>query len=610
MFVFNKLQSYLPFNHSPQKVDLFKTELQGEFSQLLRSSDTNATAKFISEHPELINERFYDSGLTPAELSLTLKNATNLTHLIKANAHINALNKYQLSVLDQILLMKDSKLLSDVFGLGLAHIFQNTQSEFKSSKIESFLMEHAQTQISTIENEIKDFQALAKSSKLKNSLVMSIENNKQVSFDKDSYKPKDVFDALCFFIMTNQNEAIETLYTQFGDEILSSETTDFKNLYHIAAMADNAAIIEKLHNWGLESDSAITSLAPFSPTHYAVMHPTLNTFFALINAKVPIPPGAQFSQIRPDSIHLKKQVKELTFSPLQLIILKANLHDPLKDTNNFQTISIMLALAELIATKVDPHFLSYEVKVFLALYRSMFFLSEISRPFLNYQISPALLIVSIIFNLLDSNVYKPIVELPLIKFSLAAIMAKNIWHDFKGYQATYQYRPFQTAVKVIKDIAKNFLFIDTAFVDSTPLKFNPTNTNFNYNNPTYPNPNLNVTQLSDSVKAVPLETLDKCISVFKIEESKATTYCAQIIEKLNLNLKSTLNCLSKRNWIDLTSQQIDSLSIEQLKEIFKQTRFLTHPDKCNNSLELCKSIWNKLNPLYDKKFKKCSNPFN
>lgn len=602
--------------------------LEESFEKHLAANDNVQVNEFITKHPELINKPT-SCGYLPVELALTNKNIPLVQALLKSGALLNSSNNKRPSPLDQLILQDNLENLKATLGDVLSRIFSVTHASTKKTSAPAFAtsLRLASTQLNELSQEITRF---TNSAKLKESspLFEMIDTHQHEALlehlSQASNKDNSAnFKAICYAAFSHNNKAVEVFYEVFGDEILKLQTTGLKNLYHIAAIADNSELIHKLSNWGLTtaSNSSNDELGIYSPFHYAIMHPSLKTFIALTQTDLRYPSSIPLELLGYSTISHKIALMKL--NPTQLLILKAYLTNPIPTTSlatklylsiEFSLWALELAKPYLNITQDQLKALNF-VSNSLTIGRLVNFLSVAASEVKGSSLERTLKITSTLFyyssifsifnNALEpfmSSAYKP------LKVITSALMVKKVFSDFTRYQSAYLFRPISTLTSALKDLFVNALFVKNTFCDyenflkeaktekdwSAYFKFSSNSSkksssskrglfNNGLNFKSFISPANECPTLFTS-RALNLETI-----IDRIAQVDEKTYecCLKNVQRLGTQLKeaSYIEKLTQtkslsQHLVDCLVSSSDTLNDHDSKKVFRRLTLQLHPDKC------------------------------
>lgn len=561
--------------------------LTNEFKTLLALKDQEKINTFIQEHPTLVNQKL-SNGLSPIEFAISQKSTSTIQTLLANNAQINQPNSYNITPLDYMINMKDDHLIRGVFGKLFSEIISYTCESLNKDiltdqrdEVRDFFTKH----FSALKNEVHSYQSNTSLLNEKNQFISLINNNELKTLKETlstcdlNINPHDVFQAVIYAAINHKNDAIDLFHQALGDEILKLRTVDFKDLYHIAAIGDNSELICKLGQWGLIPSNPIDLPGEsYSPYFYALMHPTLNTFFALLKAKVPTSSGIDLSSIKREMTQCSK------LNPFQFLALRANFHGiPLRttlDNLHITYFSIDLLLNALALVDFEEESIGNSFKYYLSVAKNLVFavnsynlslslLNDASssrfRTFL--KISSFITCLGITNFIYSSEILIHHQWVPLTYCMISnVLLIKKVWNDFKKYKVNYQMQPWQTIKVVMQDMLLNAFHIKNIAFDWSALL------NANSTAPTSTLPDLS------AIVKPSLEKINECLTKYEIPENKT-------------EIKNKFNDLFRCLFLD-DSKNLAYISTDydQKKRIFKQLSTITHVDKCKNALVPIKVI--------------------
>ncbi len=455
------------FSYSPGFFSSFQKP-SDLLAKSLRENNSTKVVELLEKYPELINIPT-SSAYLPIEFALSHKNIPLVQNLLSKGAELNLkmISSKNPSPLDHVILQDDPEVLKGVLGNILGTIFSITHKNIKQASAQTFqnALDRAVEDFTFLVKDAKKYETSNKSlnSALWNLLSYSPRNllTEILVENKDNFSNLEVFDAMTYGILNHNNDLVQILYEVFGNKILMLQTTDLKNLYHIAAIADNAPIVDKLTSWGLaqssDSDAASNELGLYSPFHYAMMHTSLNTFIALTHSNLSYPSSLPLSFINAKSII--PNIDKMNLSPSQLFILKAYITDPLPQTSRHAKLYLLLE-ASIWSLVLAKDLFNYSktldatisfVKSTLVIARTSYMCSELYKELsdsfskgLFHALSKGLYygsIISLFNNSLEpflSRFYKP------FQILSSTLLIKKVWNDFSSYQKTYFFRPKDT----------------------------------------------------------------------------------------------------------------------------------------------------------------------
>ncbi len=594
-----KLSSY--FFPSDPLIDQ-KKQLQ----KLLITHESKKTIEYLTDHPELINQPL-PSGHYPVEVALSKKNIAVAYHLMANEASINIEANHRPSVVDQLIMKKDAHLNKQFFGEILGTIFANTCNALYELKPEEFanIKDIASEQLQELSEEIKKYQQIFNEDKT-NELIQQIlslnvkELINYLQLNIDKFNALDVFNALLWAIFQHKNEVVEALHHVFGSKLLTLQTTDLKNLFHIAVIANNPIIILRLAQWGLSLQLPRQSddLSLYSPYHYAILNPSLTTFLALSHAKVPYPKATNFKDKQQPLLFAKKVNFHL--NPTELLILKAHINDPFPQIAHGKKLYLLL---EFFLSGYDlyisssPTTFSQIFQSLRTIVRTIFLYSDLIHPLSNKSYKNIFFTASKILALggalsFISNQFSSYVEpiYPLYKLISCLLLIKKVWQDINRYHHSYLLRPRDTLQNALYDQLFNLLFIknlsqDLDLLNESSKRAYRYGSNF-FSTAFTSTPSCNFTEISPFSSGNMTELSERVANL-----SEHSLSCA--IQKV---LKTPFDELATSTPANCFIQSLIApdypLDSSKQKKFYRELARRIHPDKCNNyySSAFCQKV--------------------
>lgn len=567
-----------------------------EFAKLLGSRNDPKITQFIAQNPQLIHQPL-SSGYTPIEHAIALRNPQSIRALIERGAKVNAANAQGISPFDQLILMKDYALLSQIFSPYFSDQIEEADLELRKYTQDPHFKNEVQRQIKAIY-----IQALRLSQNFDVLLDMKLkkhieENNLEglrTSFEAafNQNKHHEIFSAVIYGIMNHKNQVIKVAHELIQEDLLTFKTTDLFNLYHIATLFNNADAIRLLGKLGLtkylEKNNTTNS---FSPYYFAIISPELQTFEALVDSKLPLPASAN---IKANFATASKNTTQL--SPLQLWIAKAHLVDPMPKITFLEKLKTVSAVAYF-AMDYFSTVQSGLLKDFFSL--SYLFLQTTNNLSLldekqSWMIS--LLLSGISLYLQQSKVWPKVFGAnaleylaQILKFISVVSIVQKLKEELKIYSKTFYYRPLQTlksfSFKLINH-SLNLAFILQYFESSSaPIK--------------QPNQQpKNESPLHDSILDDKIKKFSERLAVLSKEDTRNKIItCYGKYNSLNetqatlpINYQDTLNCLDYQLSTPITGNEVH--------RAFRALSLYVHPDRC--PLEECSIISKAISRLANK----------
>lgn len=447
-----------------------------EFYNHLTSSEYKKTTEYIQAHPELINIALPGTSMTAFDLSLSQRKIESMKHLIASGAEINKPNNYGISGLDNLLLVKNRDLLKKVFGNALGTLLNDAQTQVDSSTVSYAILSRAESQIKMIKQEMKRHSDLTNIKASLTNFIPLIEcHSYEILEEKIKEASKlEIFNLTIYSVFTHNNNLLKKLYESIGPDFLNLKTLDLKNLYQLAAIADNSDAIELFYEWGLDPALQFfsTSQHTFSPYHYAIFCPSFSTFLTLLKVGVPMPPPAPLQGFSHRTEYLNKTLANLTFSPIQLLVHRAAIIDPLSRESYFETLYLFSEAVALYYEMSGQ--MSTPVKAFLGGCRTSYFLGSTIQTFFNSKNSSLPLSISFLSFLSLAMMFEHGVLgqillseniLPYLKYFTTLMTVKKIWNDFSSTYQSYSFRPLKTVWYFSKAMFSHFLYFKHTYFE-------------------------------------------------------------------------------------------------------------------------------------------------
>lgn len=561
-----KIAPYLftPTSQNPKK----------EFAKLLGSQNSQKISQFITQNPQLIHQSL-SSGYTPIEHAIALKNPQSIRALIERGAKINAANAQGISPFDQLILMKDYTLLSQIFSPYFSEQVEKVDVDLIHHIQDSHFKNEVQRQIKAIYTQAlrlsQSFEVpvgIQLKSHIEKNNFEGIKANLEAALNKNNHH--EIFSAVIYGITNHKNAVIKAAYELIQDDLLSFKTTDLFNLYHIATLFNNADAIRQLGKFGmskyLEEDSS-----SFSPYFFAIISPELKTFEALVNSKLPFPASTNLKAY--STAALKHTI---TLSPLQLWIAKAHLVDSMPKISFLEKLNTFFAVSNFAldyfsigSSNLLKDF--YSLSYFILQTTNNFSLFSEKRNWIGTMLLSALTLY-----LQQSGVMKNIVGVNATHYfmqtvkivSMVSIICK-LREDLKAYSKTFYYRPLQTlksfSFKLINH-SLNLIFILKYFesVESTESNEEPKNESSDHD----PVLNKKIQDFRDRLAIDTKEkTTEEVIRCFGQYNSYNET---QTISPTNYQMP--LDCLGYK--LNTPENKYEVL------RAYKALSLYVHPDKC------------------------------
>lgn len=447
-----------------------------EFHTLLTSSKYQKTAQYIQDHPELVNAPLPGTSMSAFELSLSQRKTENMRYLIALGANINKAHSGATSGLDNLLLIKDKSLLKNVFGNVLATLLYDAKVQIDSSSISPLILHYADLQIKMIQEDIKKHSDLTEINNQLADFIPLIQSEHTKALDQKIQKATklQVFNLTLYSLFTHNTYLLKRLYESIGPELLNLKTLDLKNLYQLAAIADNPEAIELFYEWGLDPNPQFSSKSKnnFSAFHYAIFCPSFTTFLTLLKVGLLMPPPAPLQGLTYKVKQLNKTLDQLTFSPIQLLVHRATINDPLSKGSYLETIYLLLeaiALYYEMTLQMDSG-----VKAALAAVRTSYFFGQSINTLLNNKILKlhslvTTLTLALLLSLAETGQLQKVLPskniLPYLKYFTTLMAVRKIWKDFTSYYHSYSYRPWKTLWNFSKSIFSNFLYFKHTYFE-------------------------------------------------------------------------------------------------------------------------------------------------
>ncbi|MCH9632599.1 MAG: hypothetical protein S4CHLAM6_09370 [Chlamydiae bacterium] len=608
-----------------------------DFEKHLLANDDLKTRELIDQQPELVNAPI-TSGYLPIEIALLKKNIPLVQSFLTHGAYLNHSVESRPSPLDQLILQDDEENLNATLGNILSQIVSVTHANTKKTTPLAFTtsLELASTQLLELSQEVSKFQSRTKPQE-SSPLFELISSNQYENLHQHLSQLEDVhapsiFNAICYAVHTHNNMAVEVFYEVFGDEILKLQTTDLKNLYHIAAIADNAQLIHKLSSWGLKitSNASNDELGIYSPFHYAIMHPSLDTFIALTKTELKYPKSVPLELF--EFAKQTSKAAKIKFNPTQLLVLKAYLNNPIPKsslaTKLYLSFELMLWAAQVAKpylgiTKEQEKALDFCSNT-LTIVRMLSFFSVICDEVKGTLAEKILKTAGIFFYYgsvysIINNTLQPVMRAAYKPFQIAStvLVVKKVFNDFTRYQKSYFFRPLATLQSAIKDQFINAIFVKNAYTD---YKVFLDKTKENRGWASYFN------GMYQSSKKAPLNH-NKHFELFSSPSGKCPKQFTQSAMSLNstfdripLISEETYLCCFKNvkrlssesffkkltRYKDLSQTLVDclaspgySLTNNELKRVFRRLNLRLYPDKCGQEQS---SLSNKFCTTFTKDF--------